>query len=327
MVLFALLPVLAAFGGPEAGSSRDGVAVTIACTRQAVAAAEVFPIKLTVTSESAPIAFDRTDLASARCLVAATFERKGQWVTVVEPPAAGRVELRPGETFSMDVRVLLPEALTKTPTSLLVQWVGSGALESLRSNEINVAVRSDQNPTATLETSEGTIVLELWPEKAPNHVANFLTLAKSGFYDGRIFHRVISNFMVQTGCPQGTGMGDPGYKIPAEFNDTSFGKGILGMARADSPDSAGSQFFICVADSPQVKSLDKQYTAFGRVIEGQEAADKISMVPRDMQKDRPYKDVALRKVTVSLPSSYTLPPVRKVGDPPARPESAPETRK
>src|SRR5262249_11844128 len=162
------------------------------------------------------------------------------------------------------------------------------------SNEINISVREDKNPTVALTTSEGTIVLELWPDKAPNHVANLITLAKSGFYDGRLFHRVIPNFMVQTGCPLGTGTGDPGYKIAAEFNEAPFAKGVLGMARSADNDSAGSQFFICVADSPEVKSLDHKYTAFGKVIEGQDIADKISMVPRDTQKgDRPFKDVTL----------------------------------
>ena len=222
----------------------------------------------------------------------------------------------------------LPAELTKNPSALLVQWVGTGGLAGVRSNELNVAVRAEQNPTVTLETGEGTIVLELWPDKAPNHVANFLTLAQKGFYDGRIFHRVIPNFMVQTGCPLGTGMGDAGYKIAAEFNDAPYVKGVLGMARSDTPDSAGSQFFICVADSPQVKSLEKQYTAFGRVIEGQEIADKISMVARDTQKgDRPFKDVPLKKVTASLPASYVLPPVKKVGMA-AKPRGAEsETRK
>jgi peptidyl-prolyl cis-trans isomerase B (cyclophilin B) len=328
-ILFSFLPVLAVLGGDEAfAPARSPVTVTLACSRQAVSATEAFPVRLTVANDGSPVTFDRADLVPARCLVAATYDRKGQWVTIPEPAAPGKVELRAGESFTIETRVVLPEALTKSPTSLVLQWVGStGALESLRSNEINVAVRNDQNPTVTLETGEGTIVLELWPDKAPNHVANFLTLAKSGFYDGRIFHRVIPNFMVQTGCPQGTGMGDPGYKIPAEFSDAPFGKGVLGMARSNTPDSAGSQFFICVADSPQVKALDKQYTAFGRVIEGQEAADKIALVPRDAEKgDRPYKDVPLKKATASLPPAYTLPPVKKVGDAPT-PESAPESRR
>jgi peptidyl-prolyl cis-trans isomerase B (cyclophilin B) len=306
-----------------------GLTATLACTRQAVGGAESFPIKLTIANEShAPnVAFDRADVLSSRSLVAATYEKKGHWVTIHDEPAGGKLELRPGESFAITFKVTMPEALTKTPSGLLVQWVGRGALDGLRSNELTVAIREDKNPTAAIDTSEGLIVLELWPDKAPNHVANLLTLAKSGFYDGKLFHRVIPNFMVQTGCPLGTGTGDPGYKIAAEFNDTPFAKGVLGMARAGDPDSAGSQFFICVADSPDVKSLDKKYTAFGRVIEGQDVADKIAASPRDMQKgDRPYKDVVMRRVTVALPATYTLTEVKKVGAaaPANKPESRPE---
>jgi peptidyl-prolyl cis-trans isomerase B (cyclophilin B) len=320
LLSFVLLP--AVVGGQAPAPAKSGATVTLACSRQAVGATEAFPIKLTVANDGAPLIFERGDLVSSRCLVAATFERKGQWVTIVEPPAPGKVELRAGETFTLETRVVLPEALTKTPTALLVQWVGGGGLDGLRSNEINVAIRGDQNPTVTLETGEGTIVLELWPDKAPNHVANFITLAKKGFYDGRIFHRVISGFMVQTGCPLGTGMGDPGYKIAAEFNDTPFAKGVLGMARSEgNNDTAGSQFFVCVADR---NDLNGKYTAFGRVIEGQDAADKIAMTPRDPKSDRPFKDVPLKKVSVVTPATYVLPPVKKVGD---KPESGPETRR
>src|SRR4029079_2491901 len=121
------------------------------------------------------------------------YERKGRWVSVQNPPEAqaGGVSLNPGERFSTDVRVTLPAELTANPNALTVQWVGNGALSGLRSNEVNVAVRAEANATSPLATGEGTIVVELWPDKAPNHVANFLTLAKNGFYDGRIFHRVI----------------------------------------------------------------------------------------------------------------------------------------
>lgn len=323
-ILSAVVPSVSLAQGPA------GVTVTLACARQAVGAAEAFPVKLTVTNDShAPaVSFDRADLVSGRSLVAATYEKKGHWVIVKDALASGKVELRPGESFSISAMVTMPEALTKTPAGLLVQWAGRGGFDGMRSNEINVAIREDRNPTLTLDTSEGVIVLELWPDKAPNHVANMVTLATAGFYDAKIFHRVIPNFMVQTGCPQGNGMGDPGYKIPAEFSDTAFAKGTLGMARAGDPDSAGSQFFICVADSPDVKALDKKYTAFGRVIEGQDIADKIAVAPRDTQKgDRPFKDIVLRKASATLPASYTLPVVRKVGDAPAtKPESAPEKK-
>lgn len=151
------------------------------------------------------------------------------------------------------------------------------------------------NPTATIETSQGTITIELWPDKAPNHVENFVKLAEDGFYNGLVFHRVIPNFMVQTGCPQGTGTGGPGWNVNAEFNDASFEKGVLGMARAADPNSAGSQFFVCVADTPH---LDGQYTAFGKVISGQDVADAIAEVDRD-GRDRPFDDIVMTKVTIT----------------------------
>jgi len=149
--------------------------------------------------------------------------------------------------------------------------------------------------TATLETSQGTIEVELWSDVAPRHVANFEKLATSGFYDDLTFHRVIPDFMVQTGCPEGTGTGGPGWKVAAEFNERTFDKGVLGMARSQDPDSAGSQFFICVADSPW---LNGQYTAFGQVTSGQEVADAISQVARD-RSDRPLEVVRLERVSVA----------------------------
>lgn len=147
---------------------------------------------------------------------------------------------------------------------------------------------------ATIETSLGSIEIELWSDKAPNHVANFEKLAAAGFYDGLVFHRVIPDFMIQTGCPEGTGRGGPGWSVDAEFNDASFKKGTLGMARSSNPNSAGSQFFICVADTDH---LDGQYTAFGAVTSGQDVADSISQVARDSS-DRPLKEVALESVSI-----------------------------
>jgi len=151
------------------------------------------------------------------------------------------------------------------------------------------------NPTAKIETSKGSIELELWPDKAPRHVENFIKLAESGFYDGLRFHRVIPGFMVQTGCPQGTGTGGPGWNVDAEFNDAPFSKGVLGMARAQDPNSAGSQFFVCVEDAPH---LTGQYTAFGRVSEGQSVADDISAADRD-GRDCPMDEIVMTKVTIS----------------------------
>lgn len=130
-----------------------------------------------------------------------------------------------------------------------------------------------------MQTNKGKIVVGFRPDKAPNHVANFKKLATEGFYNGLKFHRVIPGFMIQGGCPNTRdgafghpGTGDPGYKIDAEFNDTPHDKGILSMARSQSPNSAGSQFFLMVAKSPH---LDGQYSAFGYVIEGMDVADSI----------------------------------------------------
>jgi peptidyl-prolyl cis-trans isomerase B (cyclophilin B) len=145
---------------------------------------------------------------------------------------------------------------------------------------------------AIIETKFGEIELEFLNDKAPGHVKNFLDLARKGFYNGTTFHRVIPGFMIQGGDPntkdlqaprERHGTGGPGYMIKAEFNDTAHKRGVLSMARAQSPDSAGCQFFICVADSG---FLDRQYTAFGRVVRGLEVADKIVSAPRD-QRDNP----------------------------------------
>lgn len=121
----------------------------------------------------------------------------------------------------------------------------------------------------------GQIVVEFLPDKAPNHVRNFKWLTDHGFYNGLKFHRVMKGFMIQGGCPLGTGTGGPGWNVDAEFNDTSHKRGVLSMARSKSPNSAGSQFFICHADAP---GLDNDYTVFGRVIKGMEIVDKVANV-------------------------------------------------
>ncbi len=157
------------------------------------------------------------------------------------------------------------------------------------------------NPIVTIELeNEGVIKLELYPEIAPNTVNNFLSLIKKGHYDGLTFHRVIPGFMIQGGCPNGTGTGGPGYVIKGEFSDNGFNnplkheRGVISMARTNFPDSAGSQFFIMVKDSP---FLDRQYAAFGKVIEGIEEADKIVAVDTD-RNDKPLVPQVMKKVTV-----------------------------
>ncbi len=148
-------------------------------------------------------------------------------------------------------------------------------------------------PTATIETTHGTLTLELWDDVAPNHVENFQKLAKDEFYDGLGFHRIIEGFMIQGGCPDGTGTGGPGWNVNAEFNDRSHEEGVLSMARSADPNSAGSQFFICLATCPH---LDGNYTAFGKVTDGIEAVRTIGATETDGG-DRPVEPVGMVRVT------------------------------
>ncbi|MCL4458193.1 MAG: peptidylprolyl isomerase [Nitrospirae bacterium] len=155
-----------------------------------------------------------------------------------------------------------------------------------------------------METKFGNIELRFFPDIAPNHVKNFIELAKKGFYDGTTFHRVIPGFMIQGGDPNSKdpdrsrhGMGGPGYTVKAEFNDTPHKKGVLSMARAANPDSAGSQFFICVGDS---FFLDRQYTVFGEVVSGMEVVDKIVKQPRD-NRDNPVERIEMKvRITTAV---------------------------
>jgi len=131
-------------------------------------------------------------------------------------------------------------------------------------------------PTAVISTDQGDVTVELWDDVAPNHVANFLKLASDGFYDNLAFHRIIPGFVIQGGCPKGDGTGGPGYAVKAEFNDRPHDLGVLSMARSADPDSAGSQFFVCLGRTPH---LDGQYTAFGKVTDGIDAIKKIAAAP------------------------------------------------
>ena len=169
------------------------------------------------------------------------------------------------------------------------------------------------NPIVTFEMEDGSIMkAELYPELAPNTVNNFISLVSKGFYDGLIFHRVIPGFMIQGGCPEGNGMGGPGYEIDGEFagngfrqNDLLHTTGVLSMARTMAPNSAGSQFFIMVAPAPH---LDGQYAAFGKITEGEKVAIDISRVMRSMMNDKPKKDVVIASIRVdTLGVEYPAP--------------------
>ena len=163
------------------------------------------------------------------------------------------------------------------------------------------------NEVAVIKTSEGEMVAEFWPDVAPNTVENFKKLARSGFYDGTAFHRIVKGFMIQGGDPltkdpakeSRYGTGDPGYKIKAEFNDRSHERGVLSMARSNDPDSAGSQFFICLAN---VSRLDHQYTTFGKLIKGDDVLGKIGDVEVTMsgsgERSKPTKRVTVESIKI-----------------------------
>ena len=167
-----------------------------------------------------------------------------------------------------------------------------------------------KNPIVTFTMENGSVIkAELYPEIAPNTVANFVHLVESGFYDGLIFHRVIPGFMIQGGDPTGTGMGGPGWRIKGEFarngvkNDLKHTRGVLSMARSMHPDSAGSQFFIMHEDAPH---LDGQYAAFGKVIEGMDAVDAIANTETGAQ-DRPIREQKIKSATVeTFGQAYTV---------------------
>lgn len=160
----------------------------------------------------------------------------------------------------------------------------------------------EQNPIVTIEMENGDFIkAELYPEIAPNTVNNFISLVKKGFYNGLNFHRVINGFMIQGGCPEGTGMGGPGYSIPGEFSQNNFTNelkhtpGVLSMARSMMPDSAGSQFFIMHKNSPH---LDGSYAAFGKVIEGLDIVNQIAETDTD-RSDKPVNPQIMKTVTVN----------------------------
>lgn len=158
-----------------------------------------------------------------------------------------------------------------------------------------------KNPEITITMEDGNVIrAELYPEIAPNTVKNFISLVKKGYYDGLIFHRVIKGFMIQGGCPQGTGMGGPGYSIKGEFSQNGFAnnlkhsEGVLSMARSMMPNSAGSQFFIMHKNSPH---LDGAYAAFGKVTEGMDVVNSIAECRTDYN-DRPLKEQKIKSITV-----------------------------
>jgi peptidyl-prolyl cis-trans isomerase B (cyclophilin B) len=189
---------------------------------------------------------------------------------------------------------------------LAVALLLSSALFAAEENKENPPMNAS-NEVAVIETSEGDMVLQFWTDAAPNTVENFKKLAHSGFYDGTIFHRIVKGFMIQGGDPNSKdpgkessyGQGGPGYKIKAEFNDRSHERGVISMARSSDPDSAGSQFFICLASVPR---LDHQYTTFGKLIKGDDVLEKIGDTPVTRsstgENSKPTKRVVIESIKI-----------------------------
>jgi len=198
--------------------------------------------------------------------------------------------------------------------AVVLVMTGCGAAKEKTEDSVDYSSKVKENPIVTITmNNDEKIVIELEPSTAPNTVANFISLAKKGFYDGLIFHRVVPDFMIQGGDPSGNGTGGPDYSIEGEFtsndfkNDLKHERGVISMARSNDPNSAGSQFFIMVKDTTQ---LDGQYAAFGKVIEGMETVDATAAVERDGEK--PIKDQQMKKVEVDTKGfDYPAPKVIK----------------
>ena len=178
--------------------------------------------------------------------------------------------------------------------ALLVGVAAEGAEKKKYDRPPEMKIDPNKTYTATMDTTEGKIVIELLPKVAPGHVNSFVFLAREKFYDDVIFHRIIPGFMIQGGDPEGTGMGGPGYKLKAEFNDVKHHRGVLSAARAQDPNSAGSQFFLMHGEAPH---LDGKYTAYGRVKEGLDVVDKIAKTPTGAN-DRPENPPKIKTVTI-----------------------------
>ena len=191
--------------------------------------------------------------------------------------------------------------------SILAMFLLSSALFAAEEKKEDTSPVSTGNEVAVIKTSEGDMVVEFWTDAAPNTIENFKKLARAGFYNGTIFHRIVKAFMIQGGDPNSKdpskenryGEGGPGYKIKAEFNDHSHERGVISMAREPDPDSAGSQFFICLAPVPR---LDHQYTTFGKLIKGDDVLGKIGDTPVSRnsmgEMSKPTKRVAIEKIDI-----------------------------
>jgi peptidyl-prolyl cis-trans isomerase B (cyclophilin B) len=192
-------------------------------------------------------------------------------------------------------------------STLLMLLIASGVFATEEKQQQETTPMNSSNEVAVIKTSEGDMVVQFWTDAAPNTVENFKKLARQGFYDGTIFHRIVKGFMIQGGDPNSKdpakeisyGQGGPGYNIKAEFNDHSHDRGVISMARGPDPDSAGSQFFICLAP---VHRLDHQYTTFGKLIKGEDVLGKIgdtSVTKNSMgEPSKPSKRVVIESIKI-----------------------------
>jgi len=199
--------------------------------------------------------------------------------SVADTTAKAASEVKPADTKPAEAAARPVEAKPEEPVDPTAPYK-------------NVTFAKGEKPRIVMETSMGNMVIELWPDVAPKHCQSFVYLINKGFYDSLTFHRIVPGFVIQGGDPQGTGMGGPGYMVPGEFSTTlKHEEGMLSMARSQDPNSAGSQFFICLANTPH---LDGKYTIFGKVVEGLEVIHKIEKTPA--QRERPVTPVHMTKV-------------------------------
>jgi len=201
----------------------------------------------------------------------------------------------------------MPRIIMKLKLPIILALLLSSAVFAAEEKKDEKSSMNASNEVAVIKTSEGDMVVQFWNDAAPKTIENFKKLARSGFYDGTIFHRIVKGFMIQGGDPNSKdpgkessyGEGGPGYKIKAEFNDRSHERGVISMARSSDPDSAGSQFFICLASVPR---LDHQYTTFGKLIKGDDVLEKIGDTPvtrsNTGENSKPTKRVVIESIKI-----------------------------
>src|SRR6266481_10053622 len=201
----------------------------------------------------------------------------------------------------------MPRIIMKLKLPIILALLLSSAVFAAEEKKDEKSSMNASDEVAVIKTSEGDMVVQFWNDAAPKTIENFKKLARSGFYDGTIFHRIVKGFMIQGGDPNSKdpgkessyGEGGPGYKIKAEFNDRSHERGVISMARSSDPDSAGSQFFVCLASVPR---LDHQYTTFGRLIKGDDVLEKIGDTPVTRsstgENSKPTKRVVIESIKI-----------------------------